>query len=137
VVLVPLLEVQTTRPLADTRGSESGTGAVGRAGVEGSAWQSHVLVNIKSVRYVAGMRTNKGNVVLDILGAEARLVRQTSKGGDSRKDGVGLHMLELRNSTRDVSDRGRLTCVPPSPGRLLYHRPSWGPASGSWLLWSE
>jgi hypothetical protein len=32
---------------------------------------------------------------------------------------------------------GHVTCVPPSPGRVLYHNPSCGPANGSWSCsWS-
>ena len=68
------------------------------------------------------LRTDESNVEIG-LALEARGVWQAAEGGNSTENGVGLHssqllMLDLH------SRRRRHTCVPPSPGRVLYHSPS-------------
>ena len=45
--------------------------------------------------------------------------------------------LPVRLSDQLVVFDSRLTCVPPSPGRVLYHNDLWGPDTGvcEWSPW--
>lgn len=56
--------------MSDAGRTEARAGTVGGAGVEGGA--------------------EKGDVVVDGVGAEAGVVGETAKGGDAGEDGVGL-----------------------------------------------
>lgn len=80
--------------------------------------------------------TDEGNVIDGIRILEAWLIGEAAKGRNAGKDRVGLN-----SQSNDVSDgrQGefleiwkRHTCVPPSPGRVLYHKDWSGPEMAFW-----
>lgn len=138
-----ILEIQPTRALSDTRGAEASTWAVRCSGVE---WG-----------------TDESNVVDGIGVLKAGLVRQTAKGRDARKDGVGLIDMSVtsdraKSGTMDIlASRHRQavccttkTCaVPKRPSesararRGRWRSISWLPSQGrrvlsqnAWYFWT-
>lgn len=81
---------------------------------------------IESVHFIL---TNESNVEIGLT-LEARGVWKAAEGGDSTEDRVGLQTSQPLMPEQH-SRNERQTCVPPSPGRVLYHKPSWGPSNGS------
>jgi hypothetical protein len=67
-----LLQVETTTALPDTLRSETRTWSVARAGIMRSS--------------------EEGNIVLDLVGGQARSILETTKGRNSREDRVRLQL---------------------------------------------
>ena len=78
-----LLQVETTTALPDSLRSETCSGPVARAGIVRSS--------------------EEGNVVLDLVGGQARSALETTKGRDSREDRIRLQMSTEPKSIRDES----------------------------------
>ena len=73
--------------------------------------------------------TNESNVKVNFA-LKAGVVWEAAERGNATEDGVGLQIDQsLRANNNDIPELQ--TCVPPSPGSVLYHRPSCGPANGS------
>jgi hypothetical protein len=89
-MITNLLQVETTTALPDTLRSETRTRSVAGAGIMGSSEES--------------------NIVLDLIGGQARSILETTKGRDSGKDRISLQL-----STKLVS-------TPKSPTLPEYHR---------------
>lgn len=125
------LEVQPSRSLADAGGSETCAGTVRCTGVERStllemAMSVPIYMDFEPPLREGGKaesakpHTNEGNVIFHVaLGCEALRVGEATEGRDARKYGVGLVEIGLAFvPTRQATLKH--TCVPPSPGSVLY-----------------